>query len=338
MKQFRVYAMKTKPSPLRKIRLFVASPGDVHTERSHVKRVVDELNTTAAPSRNCFVELVRWETHCNPGMGRPQGVIKSQIFSYDIFLGIMWRRFGTPTVVSESGTEEEFLNAFQYWKAGEVTDILFYFNQAPFSPTTEEELQQCGRVLRFRRKLESLGLAWEYRDAADFPDVVRPHLYRIILNLPDDSGGKVAPPQSPFRVFIGSSLEGIPIANRIRTSLEEIGFQAVVWTDRISVKQSFFGDLDELLNTCHASVMILTSDYITKNRRATLNVVREKLAYELGLFHGRHGRGRTFVLATSDMGLPSDLSGVVYLRFDVNRPEPALSQLGRQLLAISSTV
>ena len=82
---------------VRKVRVFVASPGDVDAERNTLPTVVQELNTTIAPHKNCFLELVRWETHCTPEMGRPQGVINAQIGRYDIFLGIMWKRFGSPT-------------------------------------------------------------------------------------------------------------------------------------------------------------------------------------------------------------------------------------------------
>jgi hypothetical protein len=57
--------------PIRKVRLFVASPGDVEEERGHLKRVVDELNTTVAPFKNAVVELVQWRSHCQPSMGTP---------------------------------------------------------------------------------------------------------------------------------------------------------------------------------------------------------------------------------------------------------------------------
>lgn len=333
--------MPEKPSAIRKIRLFVASPGDVRTERDHLKRVVDEINATVAPFKNCVVELVRWETHCNPGMGRPQGIINSQIGPYDIFLGIMWRRFGTPTVVADSGTEEEFRRAYECWEADQQTHILFYFNQAPFSPRTEDELQQCGSVLRFRKELESRGLVWEYRDAADFPEVVRPHLYRIILNFPDEGGEFVPRPASPktpspIRVFIGSSSEGLRTAKHIKEALEQMGIQTAMWSDQFAVGEPFVGILDRVLDTCNATVMVLTPDDRVMTRGATHAVARDNLVYELGLFHGRHGRNRTFVLATDDMKLPSDLAGVVYLRFDANRPEPALNQLRRELLTITN--
>jgi predicted nucleotide-binding protein len=333
--------MPKEPSPVRKIRLFVASPGDVSDERDRLKRVVDEINATVAPFKNCVVELVRWETHVNPGMGRPQSIVNSQIGSYDIFLGIMWRRFGTPTGVANSGTEEEFRRAYQCWEADQRTQILFYFNQAPFSPRTEDELQQAGSVLRFRNELESRGLVSEYRDSADFPDVVRPHLYRIIMNFPDERGEFVPHPSSPktpspIRVFIGSSSEGLRTAKHIKEALVKMGIETTTWVDEAKLNEAYSSTLDRVLDTCNAAVMVLTPDDRIMTRHATRALTRDNFVYEIGLFVGRMGRNRTFVLATDDTKLPSDLEGIAFLRFDAKRPGPALNQLRRELLTITN--
>ncbi len=92
-----------------KINVFVASPGDVDLERDAVAKVVNEVNfalAIIAPEKDTSLELKQWKTHVHPEMGRPQGVINKQIGSYDIFIGLMWKRFGTATGVANSGTEE----------------------------------------------------------------------------------------------------------------------------------------------------------------------------------------------------------------------------------------
>jgi hypothetical protein len=65
---------------------------------------------------------------------------------YDIFIGIIWRRFGAPTKRAGSGTEEEFRIAYESWKRNrEPREILFYFCQAPVSPQmTVEEVSVRG--------------------------------------------------------------------------------------------------------------------------------------------------------------------------------------------------
>ena len=100
------------PEQYRKIRIFVASPSDVARERDQLARVVEELNLTIpaiAPEKKVVLELVRWETHVYPAIGpEPQRVVNEQIGDYDIFVGILWKRMGTPTATAASGTEEEF--------------------------------------------------------------------------------------------------------------------------------------------------------------------------------------------------------------------------------------
>ena len=155
-------------------------------EREQLAKVVQELNTilsALAPQESVVVELVRWETHVHPGLGRDaQTVVNEQIGQYDIFVGIMWRRFGTPTTVAASGTEEEFRIAHRAWEGEHrLLQILFYFCQAPAPPpSTSDEIDQLGRVFDFRQELTRHGLVWDYPDHSAFADTVRPHLVMVL--------------------------------------------------------------------------------------------------------------------------------------------------------------
>lgn len=163
-------------------RIFVASPGDVSEERERLRKVIEEINITIAPHHKFLVEFVRWETHCFPAAGRIQSIVNEQIGSYDIFIGIMWKRFGTPTGVSDSGTEEEFRIAYEAWKEKKLLGIFFYFCQEPFMPRTVEELDQCRQVLTFKEELSQKLLFWEYENHSAFSDKIRPQLTLFLLN------------------------------------------------------------------------------------------------------------------------------------------------------------
>ncbi|MCX7110628.1 MAG: DUF4062 domain-containing protein [Proteobacteria bacterium] len=158
------------------IRVFVASPGDVPEERDTLPRVVDELNKTIGPQNDCHLEAIRWETHTAPGAGRPQAVINDQIGSYDIFVGIMWRRFGTPSGIAASGTEEEYRRAYKQWESDQNTILMFYFRETPFYPKTIDELEQMKQVLSFRKELDGKALVWTYETPNDFEGFIRKHL------------------------------------------------------------------------------------------------------------------------------------------------------------------
>src|SRR5579871_3308676 len=169
----------------RKIRIFVASPGDVQSERDHLAKVVEELNLTIAaiaPEKNVVLELVRWETHVHPGLGNEtQEVVNQQIGDYDIFIGILWKRMGTPTTAAQSGTAEEFRRAYETWQKDKTLPVLFYFCQQSFPPPrTKEEVEQLGHVVDFRNDLSSKGLIADYTDHEGFADMVRPHLLLVL--------------------------------------------------------------------------------------------------------------------------------------------------------------
>jgi hypothetical protein len=101
------------PTDVTLLKVFIASPGDVAEERGMAESVVQELNRTLCKALCLRLELLRWETDTFPGLGSDsQAVINEQIAEdFDIFVGILWSRFGTPTPRAESGTEEEFNRA-----------------------------------------------------------------------------------------------------------------------------------------------------------------------------------------------------------------------------------
>ncbi len=177
-----------------KIKLFVASPGDVLEERNCLTKVRDELNYTYGNKEGFVIEIIDWRTHCNPAMGRTQGVINVQVGVYDIFLGIMWKRFGTPTGVAESGTKEEFDIAYEKWKENNNLHILFYFSQAPYTHKSTDEIDQHRKVLDFRDELKGKMLDWEYPDASEFADTVRPHIARTLFRMLEQQSKDSATP------------------------------------------------------------------------------------------------------------------------------------------------
>lgn len=166
------------------LRIFVASPKDVADERDRLERVVNQLNASAALDNGLHLELMRWEKKCHPGVGTSgQAVVNSQIGTYDLFVGILWNRLGTPTGRAESGTREEFDRAYAQWRRDRSSlEIWFYFSEQPFNPKSHEELDQKGKVLDFRQELENDKglLTWSYNGPADFEEQIRGHLETYI--------------------------------------------------------------------------------------------------------------------------------------------------------------
>lgn len=160
------------------VQVFVASPSDVQPEREALETLISELNGTWSFTTGLMFELVRWETHVTPAMGNDgQSVINEQIGdSYDVFIGILWGRFGTPTPRAMSGTLEEFERAYSRLQAGESGPaIMFYFKEAAI-PVPKIDPTQIESVQNFRASLSDKGLYATFDDLAGFQTSVRAHL------------------------------------------------------------------------------------------------------------------------------------------------------------------
>ena len=187
------------PRPENAIVVFVASPSDLEPERNCLEEVIQELNQSWSRATGFRLELVRWETHGYPGVGQDaQDVLNRALPNdHDIFIGLMWSRYGTETGRAGSGTEEEFNRALERHRhhPGSIR-IMFYFKDAPLAPS-DIDPDQLGRVARFREKLGSEGtLYWMFKTAEDFKQQLRLHLSRQLQRFAEVSGPRrTAPPQ-----------------------------------------------------------------------------------------------------------------------------------------------
>ncbi len=163
--------------------VFVASPSDVGDERTKLEEVIRELNITWSRELGLRLDLVRWETHAFPGAGDDaQAVINEQIVDdCDLFVGIMWCRYGTATGRAESGTQEEFLRAkSRYDRDHNSVKLMIYFKDEPIPPS-QLNPTQLTQVMDFRDSLGEEGvLYWKFNDVDEFGKLVRIHLTRQV--------------------------------------------------------------------------------------------------------------------------------------------------------------
>ena len=137
-----------------------------------------------APDKQLTLDLVERGKSVAPGLGRDaQDVVNRQIGDYDIFVGILWKRMGTPTAVASSGTQEQDQRAYASWQRDKKLPILFYFSREPgprSRPPDETLNSSRARSCFSRRTGPKHGLVWEYSGAAGFADVIRPHLALVL--------------------------------------------------------------------------------------------------------------------------------------------------------------
>jgi hypothetical protein len=142
------------PSTRKIIRSFLASPGDLQEERKAIRDVVDEFNESWADEFGYQVELIGWEETV-AGFGRPQQLINQDLDRCDLFLGMIWKRWGTPPDQDgafSSGFEEEFERSLERREEKGSPEISLFFKQIPeeFMVDPGDDLK---RVLEFRQKI-----------------------------------------------------------------------------------------------------------------------------------------------------------------------------------------
>ena len=196
----------SEPNSVRRIRIFISSPGDVKEERKLLESIIrDELQTSIGNEHGLFLEPILWEKLARPGLGDIQANVAEQLGEYDIFVGIFWNRFGTPTLRYESGSEEEFYDAYQKWMTDTSRPVMMYFSERPdktdltkMDPDAMiERAQQMKRLKQFRTNIEEKGLHWTYKDLEAFRQQVTRHLRGAILSLVPDAPTLVSPPPPP---------------------------------------------------------------------------------------------------------------------------------------------
>lgn len=168
------------------LRVVVASPGDVARERGAVTKVLDDINHGIARAKDILCEVWRWETDVYPQF-HPEGAQGAidrmlRIEDCDLLIGIFWKRFGTPVKGAASGTEHEIRQAHEAWRAKRRPQVMLYFNQRPYSPQSQDELDQWGKVLAFKGEFQNAGPLRHYRGANNFEALLRRDVTAFLID------------------------------------------------------------------------------------------------------------------------------------------------------------
>jgi exo-beta-1,3-glucanase (GH17 family) len=158
------------------IRIFLAAPDDVQPERQAVFNAVRSLNDELAAGLGFELKVVTSEMSRTDSSGAPY----YQIPDHDIFVGILWTRFGAETTGAGSGTEREFSCPLE--NRAEASRVLLYFCNRPIPfPTSEEDLRELERVRQFRDTCVSEVAHTVYGNSPAFERSLRRHLVRFLL-------------------------------------------------------------------------------------------------------------------------------------------------------------
>ncbi len=146
-------------------------------------------------------------------------------------------------------------------------------------------------------------------------------------------------------IFIASSSEGKEVAEAIQQNLWS-EFETEIWSQGIfNAGEYILEGLIKKVGNSDFAIMALTSDDIVSTRGKEYDIPRDNVLFELGMFIGKLGRDRTFMVVDkrANLKLPSDLDGIITCSYEP--PErggyqgalgPACSQIKKQIKELGS--
>ena len=124
-------------------------------------------------------------------------------------------------------------------------------------------------------------------------------------------------------LFVGSSSEGLEFARAVNALLDEDA-EVTLWKEGFfDVGSTFIDSLIKAVPRFDFAVLMLTADDLLTSRDVTTLGPRDNVLFELGLFMGRLGRERTFVIRArgDQIKIPSDLAGLTTAMYDWPRAD-----------------
>lgn len=187
---------------MQKLRIFTASASDMATECARVETVAALLKPLA-DNLGIVLEVIDWRLVV-PRAGRPQQVIFDQLkpTEWDVFIGIIWHRFGRPPGGTDpltqkeyqAGTEEEFKTAYTLWKQHDRPRIMVYRCTRAIPPEALDP-EQFMRVKEFFAQFDAVkgehpGLYQSFETPEAFEKLLLGNLQTLLLEYGERTTGK----------------------------------------------------------------------------------------------------------------------------------------------------
>lgn len=118
-------------------------------------------------------------------------------------------------------------------------------------------------------------------------------------------------------VFVGSSTEGLEAARAIKVQLDEDA-EVELWNEGVfALGQGTLESMTLALNRFDFAILVLTADDSITTRGVEYRAARDNVLIEVGLFIGRLGRDRTFLVhcRQDNWKIPSELAGITFAAF-----------------------
>ena len=126
-------------------------------------------------------------------------------------------------------------------------------------------------------------------------------------------------------LFVGCSVETLPIGRAIQSALDRDPILVRVWADDTFKASQFpVESLERELTKVDFAALVLSPDDTVISRDSKVQAPRDNVVFELGLCMGALGHSRTFLLHPrgSEIRIPTDLSGFTPLTYRTGSDAP----------------
>lgn len=144
------------------------------------------------------------------------------------------------------------------------------------------------------------------------------------------------------RVFIASSSESSDVARALQLELEDWA-ETTIWSQGVFTPSgTTLDDLIKAAGEYDFGIFVFSLEDIIKIRNEEYWTTRDNVVFELGLFIGKLGKERTFLVVPrtkEKFHLPTDLLGITYLPYEAHRRDGNLqAALGSASTQIGRTI
>lgn len=215
------------PQEMKVVTLFIASPGGVDAERNIVEAAAGNLNTSLGEIHRVMVSARRYEQLVGAA-GNPQSQINVHADDADIFIGILHRRWGSPTGNGhDSGFFEEFSRALSRWKQTRRPRIALFFKEVD-ADSIKDPGTQLSKVLEFQKLIEQEHTAFynRFSTTAELETLVTRLLAEELARLssaPEPSAGAGATAESDSATPPPKPAAGEPLSVELAVVVEAFG-------------------------------------------------------------------------------------------------------------------
>lgn len=178
--------------------IFIGSPGDLQEERKIAHSVVNRINKSIGRNLRIHIDLRGWEDTLPGYASRPQEIINRELKDCDIFVGLLWQRWGTPPGGDDgytSGFEEEYHLALKQKENDQLLEIFLFFKKMSES-LSQDPGEQATKVINFKKSVEKDRKVFfdSFNETAEWKDL----FYDVIANYITKN----------FNINVSSSTEG----------------------------------------------------------------------------------------------------------------------------------